>query len=350
MSSGRALPAPRYDHLLRLVDDTGVLEHARYGVPRREHGYTIDDTARALIVTCGATDGPDVVVEVIPTLLAFLTHAIDSDGLTHNRMGFDRRWRDDAHHGDHHGRTLWALGVASTSAPRPEWRDTARDAFSEMAPPAGGHLRPYAFAALGAAEVWKDSPGDERASTILDRAVDVLLSGPLPWPETRLTYCNGRVPQALIRTGQVMENPEMIERGLVMLEWLIEVETYDGHLSLTPAGGWTPGESRPGFDQQPIEAAALAEAALAAHEIDRSSGWDLVVIQAGRWLVGDNDVGDALYVCDTGACHDGLTADGVNANQGAESTIAALSVLQACRTVVDGFTSGPTRSQSADRP
>ncbi|MGB5078425.1 MAG: glycosyltransferase family 4 protein, partial [Sphingorhabdus sp.] len=41
-----------FDAIARHSDDTGILQHSRYSVPDRRHGYCIDDNARALILTC----------------------------------------------------------------------------------------------------------------------------------------------------------------------------------------------------------------------------------------------------------------------------------------------------------
>lgn len=320
------VPEPRYDYLLGLMDDTGVLEHSRYGVPRRSHGYTTDDAARALIVFTRAPD--DVASPVVPVLLSFLLDAIGSDGLVRNRLQYDRRWRDAPHTGDHHGRTIWALGVVASSELRQEWREPAWAALHDVRPPEGGHLRPYALAALGAAAVWEESPGDAAASTIFDRAIDRLTVSSGSWHEPRLSYGNGRLPHALLRMGQVLDRSDLVELGLDRLTWLVEVETSGDHYSFTPVGGWSPGEPRPGFDQQPLEAAAIAGAASTAWELTRSPRWEQALDRAVRWLLGDNDIGVPLLDPQTGACRDGLTAVGVNENRGAESTIAALSALQ----------------------
>src|SRR5437588_5629097 len=44
------LPALKLDHLHRLTDDTGLLQHATFTVPNYAEGYTTDDNARALVV------------------------------------------------------------------------------------------------------------------------------------------------------------------------------------------------------------------------------------------------------------------------------------------------------------
>lgn len=327
-----SVPQPRYDHLLRLIDGTGLFEHARFGVARRRHGYTTDDAARALVVLVRADESSEI-DRAIHTLLGFVIDAVCSEtGLVRNRLGFDRRWTDAPHEGDHHGRALWSLGVTAASARRPEWREAARAVFAELTLPGVPHLRPLALAALGAVEVHRLDPSDVTASAIIDRAVDRLSAGGRPWPEPRLSYANGRIPHAMLDLADATGDSRLRERGVEALTWLHEVERRDGHYSFTPVGGWEPGDPRPGFDQQPIEAAAMASAALAAWRVTGERRWAGAVMDAGRWLTGSNDVGAVLVDPETGGCFDGLESGGVNANQGAESTIAGLEVLQACQT------------------
>ena len=113
-----------------------------------------------------------------------------------------------------------------------------------------------------------------------------------------------------------------------MQAWLLDHETAGGHLSPTPVGGSGPGDPRPGFDQQPIEIAAIADACARACGVDPSPIWPDGVRAAADWFEGANDVGLRMWDPQTGGGFDGLHADGVNQNQGAESTLAVLSTLQ----------------------
>jgi hypothetical protein len=93
-------------------------------------------------------------------------------------------------------------------------------------------------------------------------------------------------------------------------------------------GGWGPGEPRPGFDQQPIEAAALADACARAYLVSGESRFVTGVSRAVAWFLGENDTRVPMYDRQTGGGYDGLERDGRNDNQGAESTIALISTLQ----------------------
>jgi hypothetical protein len=150
-----------------------------------------------------------------------------------------------------------------------------------------------------------------------------------PWPEPRLAYDNARLAEARIAAGVALERPALVEEGLGLLGWLAVTETREGHFSFTPAGGWGPGEPRPGFDQQPIEAGAMADACARAHAVDGDERFAGLAALAARWFLGENDTGIALLDPETGGCCDGLEREGRNENQGAESTLSAIAALQA---------------------
>ena len=149
-----------------------------------------------------------------------------------------------------------------------------------------------------------------------------------PWPEPRLTYANAVLPEAMIAAGDVLDDAPLRQRGLDLLAWLLDCETTDGHLSVTPVGGRGPGDERPAFDQQPIEVSSLADACARAATVDSDAMWPDGVRAAAAWFQGDNDAGQLMWDPETGGGFDGLHADGVNRNQGAESTLAVLSTLQ----------------------
>jgi hypothetical protein len=132
----------------------------------------------------------------------------------------------------------------------------------------------------------------------------------------------------MIACGSVLERPHLLRQGLKLLEWLLDHETADGHLSVTPVGGSTVGDIRPGFDQQPIEVAALADACARAGGVDRAPRWADGVAASVAWFLGDNDAGHVMWNSETGGGFDGLEAGGANQNQGTESTLAVLSTLQ----------------------
>ncbi len=148
------------------------------------------------------------------------------------------------------------------------------------------------------------------------------------WPEPRLSYANAVLAEALVAAGAGLDQPAVLDDGLRMLSWLLERETLDGHLSVTPVGGAGPRDHPPQFDQQPIEVAALADACARADSVTGDAIWREGVDLAVRWFAGDNDAGTPMWDPLTGGGYDGLQADGPNLNQGAESTLAWLAIAQ----------------------
>jgi hypothetical protein len=328
---GTTLPEPHLRHLRRLTDDRGVWEHAKYDQPRTGHGYCTDDNARALVVAChqGASLDARVVAAVT---LRFVLEARDGAGRFRNRRRADGVWLDEPRSDDADGRALWALGTAARSAPAASQRDEAGAAFETAAPIDSPYLRPHATAVLGAVEVLAVDPGHlaarrvamEGAARIADAA-----SRRDPWIEPRLTYDDARLPEALLAAGSSLRQRSYADLGLELLSWLVEDQTHEGHFSFTPVGGRGPGGARPAFDQQPLEAAAMAAACARAWSLTAEPAWRELATRAAGWLLGANDTGAVLYDTVSGGTYDGLAEDGVNRNRGAESTIAGIAALQA---------------------
>ena len=324
-------PSPVFDHLAHLSTPIGLFEHALLDVPRPEHGYCLDDVARGLVVTTRQLRPSPQVDGLAATYLRFTLFAQDGLGRFHNRRDVDGRWTDTATVEDHWGRALWALGTAAGASSDPRVRRAALDAAVVSLERRSPWWHAMAYAALGAAEVLRVQPGNRVARALLLDA-RTLLACPTdptwPWPDARLTYANAVLPEALVAIGAALADDDTLHAGLDLLHWLVAQETDDDHLSLTPAGGWQDGDERPAFDQQPIEVAALAEASWRAFRATRQEVWLGYLDRCVGWFLGDNDCGMVLYDDVSGAGFDGLHAHGVNQNQGAESTLAALSTLQ----------------------
>ena len=319
-----------FTHLAHLTDDVGVFEHAEGTVPRVGHGYCVDDVARALVVTTRQPN-PDSEVEALSRIyLTFLAAAQHSSGRFHNRCPARGVWADVPGLGDWWGRALWGLGTAAGRSTA--HAEEAKRLFEAGADHRGPWSRAMCFAALGAAEVLSVDPGHRSARALLrDAARFVDTSGKdasWPWPEPRLRYANAVVPEVLIAAGTLLEVPRWTAEGLRVLGWLLDIQTNGGHLSVVPAGGWAPGEPRPGFDQQPIEVAALCDASARAYAATGDRIWSDAMIRCEAWFDGDNDAQTSLYDPRTGGGFDGLERFGRNENQGAESTLALLSTQQ----------------------
>jgi hypothetical protein len=327
---------PVLDHLDRLTDDRGLFEHALHAVPRREHGYCVDDAARGLVVMCHQPGPGPTARRLGRRYLAFVLDALDPAGACRNRMDADGQWRDEAGTGDWWGRALWGLGTAAASAPTPGMRARALGGFRIAAQQRSPHLRSMAFAALGAAEVLSARPDELAARTLLTDMLAVIgrprAGDPgWPWPEERLSYANAAIAEALIVAGDALPDEPALHRGLDLLDFLLRTQTRDNHLSVIPAGGRGRGDAGPGFDQQPIEVSALADACGSAFRVTGQPSWLTGIDLAWDWFGGDNDSNTPMFDPRTGGGYDGLERHGRNLNQGAESTLAMLATAQQAR-------------------
>jgi hypothetical protein len=325
-------PAPVFDHLLRLTDRRGTMEHARFAEPLPEHGYCTDDVARVLVVATRDHGTDRTLNGLAATALRFLNEAQALTGGCRNRMDITGRWLDEPALEDAWGRCVWGLGTAAAHSNVSWARQSAVMQFERAAQERSPWPRSTAFAVLGAAELLAFDPAHTAARALI---TDYAASLPTPnnaaawpWPEPRLTYANAVLPEAMIAAGAALDDAALRQRGLALLAWLVDFETTDGHFSPTPVGGRGVDDTRPGFDQQPIEVATLADACVRAAAADPEPVWRDGVRAAAAWFMGDNDAGEPMWDPDTGGGYDGLHADGVNYNQGAESTLAVISTLQ----------------------
>lgn len=326
------IPLPVFDRLLQMTDHRGTFEHACLDQPRPDHGYCTDDMARVLVVACRQPDPSGEVNRLAGVALRFLGDAQALTGACRNRMNVAGKWLDEPSVDDCWGRCIWGLGTAVGRSEVVWVRKSALVQFERAAQVRSPSPRAMAYAALGAAEVLAAHP-DHRAARrlITDYAISVPQPNgnpDWPWPEPRLTYANAVLAEAIIAAGAALEASNLWQRGLDLLGWLLDLETSGDHLSPTPVGGRGPGEVGPAFDQQPIEVSSLADACARAAAVDPASRWNDGVRAAASWFTGANDTGQVMWDPETGGGFDGLQADGVNLNQGTESTLAVISTFQ----------------------
>jgi hypothetical protein len=319
-----------YSHLIALTTDRGLFEHCDGQSPLPEHGYCVDDVARALIVVARDPSPPHDVHDFADIYLDFLAGAQRPDGSIVNRQGVDGSWNGESDLGDHWGRALWAWGTVvgrSGDLARIERAVAGFRLSSGMRSP---YLRSTAHAALGAVEYLQRFPYHAASLELLadtrDRALHRIHPA-VPWPEELLTYANAIIPHAVISAGVHLQETDTLGQGLDMLEWLVRIQRRDDHLSIIGTQGWRPGESLPAFDQQPLEVAHLVDACLYAFDVTGDTYWLESARQAALWFYGLNDNGEWMHDPRTGAGYDGLTPDGRNPNCGAESTLAYLSTI-----------------------
>jgi glycosyltransferase involved in cell wall biosynthesis len=333
-----SLPDIKLDHLLSLTDDTGVLQHATFSIPDRNHGYCLDDNVRALIVSVTAHDllpAADILVTLQNRYLAFIAHAYnEATGWFRNFMSYDRCWLEDKGSQDSQGRTIWALGVCCALS-----KDEGCIALSTQFFHKGigaiekmHHPRALAFSLVGIHAYLTRFSGDSEVKRIREVAAEQLFTNfsgsttaEWPWFDELVTYANAKIPQALLLSGQWMQRNDMLTKGYELLDWLIGIQVREDHFSPIGNNGWYRRYKEiTRFDQQPIEAQAMMETCLLASRMSGTEKYYKTAELTLNWFLGQNDLGQPLYVYKTGGCKDGLTPDGPNLNQGAESTLAWL--------------------------
>jgi len=344
------LPAIKLDHLYRMTDHTGMVEHAVFVVPNYPEGYSTDDNARALIVTTLLEEigvhAPANSVDLASRYLAFLWHAYDpTTKRFRNSLTYECQWHETEHSEDSHGRALWGLGTVLGRSKNAGLRGAAGRMFELAVPTAVEFKSPRAcaFALLGVQEYLDSFPGDRAALSASDALANRLRSSyrahrteDWKWFENGLSYSNARLPQALMRAGVRAGNEEMISAGLEALDWLVTLQRCEAKGHFVPIGSqgfYSKTTEKARFDQQPVEACAAVSACLEAYRATGKGRWRKEAWSAFNWFLGDNDLQIALYDPATGGCRDGLHPDRANENQGAESTLSFLMALLEMRQV-----------------
>jgi len=327
-------------HLMRLTDDTGLLQHAYYGMPRRSEGYSADDNARGLMLMARRfTAAPeDRLVDLATIYVSFLSDAQDARGHFRNFMNYDRRWSDTPSSEDCQGRCLWALAEVMASRLPENLRTPAGELLTRGLGQFEVIYAPRATAFfLLAVGALPDADRQEAAERLARAAAERLFAmfnavanSDWVWFEHYMTYANARLPHAMFATARLFGRPDYLDAGRRALDFLIRETIRDSRLHPVGNRGWYPrGGAMAEFDQQPIEAMAMVEAALAAHRATGDRRYADAAALAGRWFTGGNCLGVDVADTKRGSCHDGLGPDGVNRNQGAESTLAFLISHQA---------------------
>lgn len=341
----QTLPEIKLDHLFRMTDRTGILQHAKHSIPDRGYGYCVDDNARALIVAIMMQDlhpRDTSMTDLITVYLSFLDHAYNrQNGRFRNFLSYERNWLEESGSEDSYGRALWALGITVALGRNKGQVSLATDLFQQAINSAEQFTFPRAVAFtiiathayLGRNE--EDHQVEDLCKLLSQRLTNWFKASAAeewPWFEDILTYDNARLSQALLLSGRLFGDDEMTQTGLRSLAWLQKIQTDETgqHFSAIGNDGWyKKNGNKAQFDQQPIEAAAMIDACMEAFKITHNKNWIDIAYQCLNWYLGDNDLQTPLYDHSTGGCRDGLGIDSVNENQGAESSLCWLMALLA---------------------
>ena len=325
-------------HLRAMTDDTGIYQHAIYTIPDRDHGYCTDDNARALVAALRYYEHTrdEAALPLVSVYLAFLHSAFNTETQRfRNFMSFGREWLEETGSEDSHARALWALGEAVALAPNDGIRGYTTRLFNAALPAlfTFNAIRPAAFGLVGIHAYLRRFGGDtevrrarfELANRLMTAFRNVATED-WPWCEEIVTYDNGKLPHALLLAGKWLPDSEMVDTGLRALRWLFDTQTLEqGYLNPVGCNGWFPrGKPMAKFDQQPLEMMSLVDAAAEAYRQTNDPYWVECATRCIEWFLGKNAIGVPLYDFKTGGCRDGLTPQGANQNEGAESTLSWL--------------------------
>ena len=332
-------PPIKLNHLQTMTDNTGMLQHARYSIPDRSHGYCTDDNARALLLSVMLQDDVQDVDELnrlSSIYLSYLDFAWNPEkGRFRNFMSYSRDWLDEEGTEDSNGRAIWALGYAAANSSRSNFYLHSNSLFRMSFPVVRSisHPRALAYSMLGLTYYVKTHGDAEVIELLKEKAYqlygffDKTIDNEWLWHDEKVTYGNSRIPQALIFAGWYLKDDKLAQRGLKILNWLIDKEFGKDIFSPVGYDGWLTPQHKAQFDQQPLEANGMIDACLQAESYTKEEKYSSYALKAFNWFTGDNDTGEVIYDFSTGGSRDGLMSGGVIMNQGAESTISWLMSL-----------------------
>jgi len=331
---------PRTGHFEHLMGEHGIFQHAIGTEPDPAHGFCTDDNARALIaitdlMRCGLREGK--MESMFNVCFDFLMGACDPRiDRFRNFMDSDGRWLEPWGSEDSHGRALWAMGhVARHFTASPVVREAATHVLRAAAPLTVQFTSPraWAFTILGLTNYLETVRVDPIAEILRDELASRLArlfylcaADDWVWFEDRITYDNGKLPQALLAAARQTGNLPWCRIALRALGFLTQGQTAPGgHFRAVGCDGfWRRNQPPAQWDQQPLEAQAMTAACLEAHALTGQAQWLTEAHRAFAWFTGENDHGLPLVDSETGGCCDGLHVSSLNLNQGAESTLAWL--------------------------
>lgn len=339
------LPPFSLSHIKRLTDDTGIIQHAKFGIPNLKEGYCLDDNARALLMVCMAykQKKDTLALEFMPVYLSYIHYMQNKDGTFRNFLSFNRNFMDEIGSEDSFGRTIWALGYLLGNAPNDAYYQTGKLVFFDAVPNFDKikSIRGIANTMIGISHYLRTNAYDDAMKQTLHKLASILVSHydrnhsqNWEWFESLLAYDNGILPLALLHAAEVLEDRDISKVAFATMDFLTEHTMKDNYLSIIGNAAWyIKDKERSMFAQQPIDAEAMVLMYHQAHVLTGDGDYLKKLFTSFMWFLGENDMRMSLYDFETKGCCDGFENYGVNRNQGAESSLAYLishlTVLQA---------------------
>jgi len=330
------MPEFSLDYIHRLTDDTGIIQHAKYGIPNRNEGYCLDDNARALIMALMSyqANKSQEALDLLPTYLSYIHHMQREDGKFRNFLSYSRQFLEAEGSEDSFGRTIWALGYLIDAAPNNSFKEFGEELLLNAVPHFKNltHLRGIGNTIIGLSYYLKVHSSDksmmQELVSLTDKLVDSYHSTKgekWHWFENKLTYDNAILPLALFHSAEITDNKKVKSIALESLDFLENLTVNTDYLNPVGNDGWylRDGEM-PLHDQQAIETMAMVLMYHQAFKVTKQASYLKKMFSSYMWFLGENSLRVPLYDYETKGCCDGLQLSGINRNQGAESTLAYL--------------------------
>jgi len=345
------MPPFSLSHIQRMTDDTGLIQHAKYGIPNLKEGYCLDDNARALLMVLMTyrQKKDKAALDLAPIYLSYIHYMQNDDGTFRNFMSFNRNFLDEVGSEDSFGRTIWALGYLLDNAPNDAYYQSGQFIFSKAAPNFQKlkSIRGIANTMIGISYYLSAKPNDElMRQTLHDMAYKLVThyegnsSAQWKWFEQELTYDNGLLPLALLHAAELLNDDKIAKVALESMDFLTHITLKNGYLSVIGNEKWyRKDEERSIYAQQPVDALAMVLMYHQAFHLTKNKKYLTQLFTCFMWFMGENDLKANLFDFETNGCYDGFDSQSVNLNQGAESTLAYLishlTVLQAFQNIED---------------
>jgi len=330
------IPTLHLDHFKRLTDDTGIIQHAKYGIPNLKEGYCLDDNARALLaaLTIYTSTKNKEALDLIPIYFSYIHYMQNIKGTFRNFMSFDRKFMDEEGSEDSFGRAIWAIGFLIRYAPNDAYHQLASEIFWKAYPNFENltSIRGIANTLIGVTHFVHRFQWDEKPIELVDKLSSKLVEHfkshrdkNWQWFENILTYDNGVLPLSLYHAYQIIDNPEVLKVADESTKFLEQITMKPGKFAPVGSAGWYPKNKQCAkYPQQATDTMNMILLYFKVFEIKKRQKDLKNMFQCFTWFLGENDLRIPLYDHETHGCCDGLESYGVNRNQGAESTLAYL--------------------------
>ena len=329
-----AMPELNLNHIQLLTDDTGIIQHAKFGIPNWKEGYCIDDNARALIFCIMLHNQlkNKVAIKLMPKYLSFIEYMQTSDGGFRNFLSYSKKYLDEVGSEDSFGRAIWSLGFLISNGPNNSYKEFGRELFWNSYKRFDDlkHIRGMANTVIGISYYLKTQSDDELLVPKINQLADTIKTAyrqnsekNWSWFEDILTYDNAILPLSLLCHYQATGNKESYRIAFESIDFLDSFSFKNGYLSLVGNDGWMKKhQHNPIYDQQAIDAMAMLLMYSKAYEMTKKDKYLEHLNTSYQWFLGNNSLHVPLYDRETNGCADGIQENSLNRNQGAESTLA----------------------------